>query len=358
MTPHLPETAAFLDPPETSVPCLPDHAWLPMPEPPVRFQAPLTRTILPAVAFRHSGWARDRQRVYNALERTLQSASRLDAFAHCGSRSYVYQTLDDPPEYRVAGSACHDRFCMPCTRERGQTVAANINTRLEQQRARFVTLTLRTDGLDCAGGMLKLQHAFRRLLRTRLWLDRVDGGAAFLEVKWNADSSRWHPHIHAIVQGRFIPHDQLARAWKRITGDSHIVRIQLVASPAEVVRYVTTYASKCLRTADFPTDAVLQEAINVLHRTRLCRTFGTWRGLRLAEPDPSTTWVVVAPLADLLRRAVTGDLHARGILAKLKSLDATRWLHDHPARPPPLPAAAGSRADPQILLAFSPLAIQ
>jgi hypothetical protein len=177
---------------------------------------------------------------------------------------------------------------------------------------------------------------------------------AFLEVKWNPDPGRWHPHVHAIVQGRFIPHDLLAKAWKAITGDSHIVRLQSVGSPSDVVRYVTTYASKSLRTADFPTDPVLDEAVLVLHRTRLCRTFGTWRGLRLHDTDPDGSWIIVAPLADLLARSEAGDFDARRIVSGLRSVEAHTWLLDHPARPPPLlPGGGPSTADQQVF-SFEP----
>ena len=285
--------------------------------------------------FRHSGWAPDRRRVYHSLQATGQSPSRVQAFACCGDRAYVYRTLDDPPAYRLMGSACHDRFCCPCTRERGQVIAANVNAKLDGQRCRFLTLTLRTQALDLAAAMLKLQHAFRRLLRTTLWQSRVTGGVAFLEVKWNADTARWHPHVHAIIQGRFLPYELLKRTWLAITGDSHVVRIQSVSHADKIIQYVTTYAAKTLRTADFPTEPVLREAITVLHRTRLVRTFGTWRGLDLTASPGDSSWVVVAPLADLLDLALTGDYDARSIIAGLPGPVGLAWLNDHPARPPP-----------------------
>ncbi|MHC4547010.1 MAG: rep family protein, partial [Planctomycetota bacterium] len=225
------------------------------------------------------------RRVYNALKDTHQSVSRILGFADCGARAYVYRTLDDPPHYRVAGSACHDRFCMPCTRERGLAIASNIHAHLDGQRARFVTLTLRTEGLS---------------------LRDVTGGAAFVEVKWNPQSARWHPHVHAIVQGRYIPHDLLRRAWLLITGDSSVVRVQVVKSHESVTRYVTTYASKTVRTSDFPTDASLREAITALHGTRLCRTFGTWRGVALTKTEPDGVWIIVDSLQAILFAALHG----------------------------------------------------
>jgi hypothetical protein len=240
---------------------------------------------------------------------------------------------------------------MPCTRERGLAIASNIHAHLAGQRARFVTLTLRTEGLPLREALSKLQHAFRRLLRTGLWRGRVTGGAAFLEVKWNPDSARWHPHIHAIVQGRYIPHDLLRRTWLLITGDSSVVRVQVVKSHESVTRYVTTYASKTVRTSDFPTDASLREAITALHGTRLCRTFGTWRGVALTKTEPEGVWIIVDSLQAILFAALQGDDRSRAILAALRTGPARQFLLDHPAKPPPLEPTG--RAEPGMQHRFS-----
>lgn len=354
MTPRAPDHRALVHPPETSVRSkFPEPFPSTMPALGTTNPFPLHPPSL-SVAFRHSGWTADRNRVYLSLQRTRQTASRQTAFATCGDRAYVYQTLDEPPAYRVMGSACHDRFCAPCTRERGQKIAACINAKLDGQRCRFVTLTLRTEGLDLAAGMLKLQHAFRRLLRTTLWQGRVSGGVAFLEVKWNSDSARWHPHIHAIVQGKYIPHDLLKRAWHAITGDSHVVRLQSIRNADKVLRYVTTYAAKTLRTADFPTDAVLDEAVHVLHGTRLVRTFGTWRGLNLNAPPDDSLWIILAPLADLLHLALTGDFDARRVIAALPGSHPLVWLADHPPGRPALSARPGALPRTQTTFDFPP----
>lgn len=358
MTPLALGTAALVHPPETSAARLPDASSVSPAEPTFRLKCELTPPTNLVQSFRHSGWRADRRRVYDALNHAGQSASRLDSFARCGGRAYVYRSLDDPSLYRIAGSACHDRFCMPCTRERAQAIAANVRERLAGQRARFLTLTIRTEGLDLRDGLTKLQHAFRRLQASSLWRSRVDGGVAFLEAKYNPDPGRWHPHVHAIIQGRYLPHDQLARTWKQITGDSHIVRIVVVKSHEAIAHYVTTYCSKTLRTHDFPTDAALAEAVAALHRRRLCRTFGTWRGLPLTEPTVSGSWQPLGLLADILRDAAAGDPHARDTIAALATAAGRQFLLDHPPRPPPLPFPAGRFPDPQTLLEFAPLPLQ
>lgn len=348
------EWQAHVHPPETS----PRSNHRPTPgsrvEPAPRFESSGISHPNLAETFRHSGWARDRTRIYQALQDTGQSAGRIDRFADCGAHAYVYRCVEDPTLLRVQGSTCRDRFCGPCTRERGQTIAANITAALNGKRARFVTLTLRTEDLPLDQALAKLQRAFRLLLRTKLWLGRVDGGVAFIEVKYNPHRDRWHPHIHAIVQGRYIPFDLLRKEWLRITTDSHVVRVQVVHSAEVILRYVTTYASKTLRAADFPTTPSLHEAVDALHGTRLCRTFGTWRGMSLTDTPTSGTWEPVASLAHVLTQALAGDIDARAIVAALPGPIPRDWLNSHPARPPPVPPPPEAAPPQQLRLDLQP----
>lgn len=338
--------SASLDLPETS-----DRSPLFSPDPaqeapPPHSLPPHSLTSNLSESFRHSGWSAIRDRVYRALHRTSQSVSRILSFESCGFRAWVYRSREHPDQYRVAGSACHDRFCVPCARERAQVITANISERLDGQAARFLTLTLKTDNLSLRQAIDKLQRAFRILIRTTFWLSRVDGGIAFVETKYNLDAQRWHPHVHAILHGRYIPQDMLAALWERITGDSSIVHLQIVRSRSSILHYVTTYCSKSHRSVDFPTVATLDEAIVALRGRRLCRTFGTWRGLQVTQTPVTGTWELVGSLEDVLANAVRGDVKARGVLSSIGTRAATQFLMSHPARPPPPTLMKENDADP------------
>lgn len=335
-SPRDPAAEALVHPPETSVS---NTALASLPD----ISVPYNRFVpdhLPGQdisrTFRHSGWKVDRLRVYQSLCRTGVSQTRIERYAACGDSAFVYRSTDDPDLYRIAGSGCRDRFCLPCTQERARAIARNVHAKLEGKPARFVTLTIRTHDLELPDAITKLQKAFRRLQQSNLWRERVTGGCAFVEVKYNPDAHRWHPHVHAIVQGRYIPHDLLSKQWLHITGDSFVVRLQLIRSLEHITRYVTTYCAKTLRTRDFPTDHSLDEAILALKGRRLCRTFGTWRGTDLTAVCVEGHWEVVDSLRNLLELAVNGDDHARYIIASLRTKEASQFLHDHPAKPPPL----------------------
>ncbi len=336
-TRRVPISIASLDPPEINHRLAPQVAQIPPGPPENRFCDSGAGPANLAETFRHSGWRSQRHRIYDAFFRTRQSPSRIEAFRACGSNAHVYESDTELGVYRIGGSACHDRFCLPCTRQRAQIIAANITERLAGQRARFITLTIATEGLSLDDAIGKLHHAFTRLLRTTLWRDTVTAGVAFIELKYDHNANRWHPHLHAITQGRFIPHASLKALWRKITGDSYIVHIRLVRSNDDVVRYVTTYCSKTMRSTDFPTSESLDQAIIALRGKRLCRTFGIWRGAPLTVVQPDGTWTSVGSLDALLRRSLDGDADALRIISAVVSVERLRQLADANPRPPPTP---------------------
>lgn len=288
--------------------------------------------------FRHSGWAGHRRTVYKSLIRTNQSVSRIIGFADCGRCAYVLQSPEPPVRYRVAGSSCHDRFCNPCATERARTIAQNVIDRIGTERVRFITFTLRHTTEPLVDLLRKLYESFRRMQRTRLWKEGVKGGVAFLEVKWNRDSDSWHPHLHCLVQGRFIERQRLQDTWLLITGDSFVVDIRLPGGAEGVARYVTKYASKPLSTTFLYCPQRLDEAMHALRRRRLCMTFGSWRGMKLLDKVAEEGWTNIGPLSDWLARAKLGDVTACAVLLQIDALKAGACLALTPIvepRPPP-----------------------
>lgn len=241
-----------------------------------------------AETFRHSGWASMRTKVWSALWSTHQRQSRRQAFAECGRCSYVLQSDTTPPEYRLAGSACHDRFCTPCANARSRRLASNCVARLAGQRARFLTLTLddRIKGLrDKIAALYKSFHTLKRLA---FWRSRVTGGVAFLELKWNEVPGRWHPHLHVLLQGTYLPHDLIKQAWQRITGGSFVVDIRNAGGSETVTRYVTKYACKPLNTTYMHDHELLCEAVKALRNRRMAIAFGDWKGVLLVDDVDET----------------------------------------------------------------------
>lgn len=293
------------------------------------------------VLFRHSGWQVDRLRIAEALARTDQPDHRTEAFADCGQAAYVLRSLDDPSQYRIAGSCCRDRFCLPCATERSYVIANNVTALVEQKEIRFLTLTIKTGDEPLTESLNKLYRSFQALRRRAIWTRNVFGGVAFLELKRSSRTHRWHPHLHCLIEGRWIEQAKLSSMWHTITGDSYVVDIRRPASNATVARYVTKYASKPFNNSFVRQPELLDEAIVAMRGRKLCVTFGRWRGELLTATPHDGAWEHVASLETVISKAASGDIEARAIMAVLTDADlssiyerAPPW-HEPDRTPPP-----------------------
>lgn len=289
-----------------------------------------------APIFRHSGWRRDRQKVMDSLIRRRASLGRIARFCTCGKYAFVYRTVDPPHTYRLAGSACRDRFCTPCANDRSRCLAANVVTRIQGQPARFLTFTLKHSADSLADQIARLTACFAKLRARKQWQDRVDGGAGFIEAKWIPETASWHPHLHVITQGRFFDKYLLKHLWREITGDSYITDIRLIKSKRGIAWYVSKYAAKSVNETFIDLPEQLDEVIGAFTGRRLCHTFGTWRGLVLTATPNDRAWESIGSFHNVATRAVTGDAECLAAMTKICG-DRTAEILDAvaAARPPP-----------------------
>lgn len=216
-------------------------------------------------------------------------------------------------------------------------MAANIVEHLGTAPCRFVTLTIRTENLSLRDAVQKLFTSFSRLRQTKFWRSRVTGGCATCEIKRTSDMSRWHPHLHLLVQGKYIPQGWLGRKWHEITGDSYIVDVFLCNNGVEAARYVTKYLSKPVPSSILRNPEHLREAIKALEGRHLVATFGDWRGKKLTETVSENTWAVFCTYRELVDRVLHGDLESRRIIrnllahANLNPDHLEDWVREHNA---------------------------
>lgn len=274
----------------------------------------------------------------------MQTISRILGFSSCGAAAFVYQSAKAPYDYRLGGSSCRDRFCVPCSRERSRVLATNVLTALKQNPARFLTLTLKTNDGPLSTQIDRLYSCFTALRTRAFWKKRVHGGCAFTEVKWSERNQGWNVHVHCLLHGLYVPKSDLWRAWYDITGDSLIVDIRLVHDQAAIGRYVTKYVSKPLGNSFVNRTAQFDELIRAMAGRRLCLTFGTWRGIKLTETPEPGDWVNLGSFHDVLRKAHDGDVESLQAI-KYICQDRTQELLDHVvhARPPPIDATPDQR---------------
>lgn len=288
-----------------------------------------------SVTFRHTGWVHNRTLIAAALRRTNQSFSRRQNYANCGSDAYILRSIDQPNLYRLAGSACHDRFCQPCGQERSQSIALNVLELTKTKHIRFLTLTLKASDDPLATQLDKLYDSFSTLRRRSFWKKRVTGGVAFLEFTWSTKSDAWHPHFHILIEGTFLPHRPLSQLWHEITGDSFVVDIRAIKDRRTASRYVTKYASKPFNNTFLNHKEHLDEAITATKGRKLLLTFGTWRGITLIDTPSDGSWEHVAPLETIIVQAAHGDAEARALLRALTDRDLTALYERAPPLPPP-----------------------
>lgn len=213
-------------------------------------------------------------------------------------------------------------------------IAANIVEHLDGARCRLLTLTIRTHQMTLADAVIKLYTSFAKLRLTTFWKTRVTGGCAVCEVKPAQDGRRWHPHLHLIVQGHYIPQGWLAKHWYAITGDSYIVDVRSCTHSTDAARYLTKYLSKPVPSSIVRNPDLLTEAIQALQGRRMVATFGDWRGLKLTQTEVKTGWHTLCSYADLTTRVLNREVEACRIMAhlagqaNLNPSDLDKWIRE------------------------------
>lgn len=273
-----------------------------------------------AYHFRHTSWAPTRRRVRTALAdlapSCVVSLARRDRFEDCGRRSWIMQSTTDPTHFKFVHDTCRDRFCVPCGNHRADVISENLNRHLGDGPYRFLTLTLRVSDTSLASQLTRLLKSFRRLRQRTFWRERVTGGCAFFEMTRTFSGQRWHPHLHVIIEGRYLPHPMLKAAWLDITGDSTIVDIRFIRSRHAAVNYCSKYATKPLPACVVRDHDALTEAIVALSGRKLINPFGPWSHWKLLDEPSDDDWTLychVNAVLDAVHHDLTTTLAMRAI---------------------------------------------
>lgn len=170
----------------------------------------------------------DRRR---ARERGRAHPITAEVIEHEGGHPWETLTCRECGHQPTVLSWCGVQLCIPdwrkqANRTRGKVLSvlieflrhrADIGPGFQpgsrRMNLRFATFTVKN------GPVLKervrfLLESWGRLRQQALWRDRVDGAIAILEVTWSADTG-FHPHLHVVFGGRFIPHDDRQAHWVR-----------------------------------------------------------------------------------------------------------------------------------------------
>ena len=251
---------------------------------------------------------------------------------------------DDDDRLMFRECRCRSRICPYCRECRRREVVEQLTATMDRMDStRFMTFTLLSSDAPLGEQLARLRACFGRLRRTKLWKRRAAGGLYTVEVTYNGKTGQWHPHIHAVAEGSYIPQRELASEWERITGDSRIVDIRACRSRRQAVKYLAEYVQKTSDVEKFPMDVMAEWAMEV-HGLRFVAKFGTMYGVAPGGglggaaggngeyvqqpvhsgdkdlPDVGTSpWRIVAYVEPLLSAAARGDGEAGNLLELIEA---------------------------------------
>jgi hypothetical protein len=187
---------------------------------------------------------------------------------------------------RVASSRCKLRWCPICRDVSRQITTHAVADWLQlQDYPKMITFTLKHSDDPISDQIAKLYKCFAKIRQRAYFKRHVTGGIWFFQIKQSSRSGEWHPHVHCLVAGRFLPHADLKKLWLKITGDSTIVDIRPVkdkdAAACEVARYATSPADLTAMNLESAYDVYLSTKSK-----RICGTWGNAKGLVL-RPQPA-----------------------------------------------------------------------
>lgn len=275
----------------------------------------------------HEPHQKQRDRLIDALaEATVEDLKRqARRMAGCAASVHLYID-DDAEQVHEYVHRCKSRLCPFCARARSAHVADQMQAIVDRmQTPKTLVLTVKSTNTPLVEQLANLRNWFTKFRRTPFWSQNVASGVYTVEVTINEKTGLWHPHLHIIFDGPYMPWKVIQRLWHEITDGSEIVHITQVYNRQGAVNELTKYIGKP-QDADTWTDAQLREYAAATKGARMIQTFGRRKPAPIIDttpddaPAPKTWSVSVTRLVWMFGQ---GDLTAAAILP----LVADRWPH-------------------------------
>ncbi len=218
-------------------------------------------------------------RLYSILDGGPENG-RARRLSDCRQNAWFTRHVESG-EVRVASSACHLRWCPVCCNARRNYVTHSVAEWLtEADHPKLITLTLRHTSAPLEHQISHLYDFFRELRRRKEFKAAVKGGVWFFQIKKSEKDGMWHPHIHALVTGLYLPRRRLSHMWCEVTYGSMVTEIRSIHDPAKVANDVARYATSPGSLVSLPPDDAI-EMVEALHGRRICGTWGSGKGISL-----------------------------------------------------------------------------
>lgn len=218
--------------------------------------------------------------MYHALDK-FGSRKRTATLEQC--RTFAYFVINkETRRVKIAANACRLRWCPICAKAKSISVSGSIIDYLAKKKnAKFLTLTLKHSAAELSFQIHHLYAAFKELRRLKIWKKNCRGGVWFFQVKKSKKDGLWHPHLHCILDSKFMSQPALADKWLKITKTSSIVDIRQIYNPEKIANYVARYASRPSNLDELTLDGRL-ELFQAMHGRRLCGKWGNAKDIDLS----------------------------------------------------------------------------
>jgi len=211
----------------------------------------------------------------------------------------------------IIANHCSLRWCPLCAQARANYIRWSVSDWLQHaDHPKFLTLTIKHSDKPLKEQVEKLYNSFRKLRKNKGFTRSVNGGVWFFQLCRNVQEGQWHPHLHCIITGEYIPVRYLKNLWHKITDDSHVLKLQTIVDPDRVAAEVARYASRPANLKNFKRKHAV-ELYEAMHGKRLCGKWGLFTKVRLSverNPDHKEwerigSWAIVTEYAKTNRAA-------------------------------------------------------
>ena len=203
----------------------------------------------------------------------------------CGTMGKRYRCRDCGYEWTV-GDWCNHRLCPECGKRRAYALF-NAHKRLAgRPNLKHLVLTFKNvDGLTWET-VDWVRNCFTRLRNRKLFKNSWRGGVYAIEFTFSKLKG-WHIHIHALVDGDYVPQAVISQVWKQITGSSDVVWISRAKSSRQVLKYILKPSHELLDDTE-----ALDNFLTVIQGRHFVSGWGKW--YRVSEKQ-LTDWERVCP---------------------------------------------------------------
>lgn len=274
--------------------------------------------LSPATLLIHGHQLTKFKQTCNALWSIPGLRTQYNRLQSCGRDSWIEKNYETG-EVRIRIANCGLRCCPRCQRQHADRIYDTIHDTLRRTKGttwRFVTFTLKSSTFPLRSQLQFLRESFRRLRQSKTWQRCCEAGVAIIECTFNKETNQWHPHLHVIVGGTYIPQAQLSKAWMKATGNSPVVDVRKIADKHRAAQYLSQYVTKPPGDEVYENEERLREWILALKGARFLIRFGNIQFVRDKREKAPTepVWTRLQSLEKTLQLAAEGDAEAIELL--------------------------------------------